>query len=138
MRRSRRSAPPLAKRSSRMRVKARALPLSGPYSSLLLESGARENSGRRAASDEGAETRDGLADDQILHLICPFVGVERFAVREEARCFVVGDDTVAAEQLACPCNGLAALGGAERLGKRRMRVGQLAFGMQLRLTHNQA
>src|SRR5271170_1867501 len=120
MRRSQGSAPLLAKRPLRMRAKARALPLSGPYSSLLLESGARENAGRRAASDEGAETRDGLADDQILHLICPFVGVERFAVRKEARDFVVGDDAVAAEQLARPCNGLAALGRAERLGERRM------------------
>src|SRR5580704_19768049 len=104
MRRSRGSAQPSAKRPLQMRAKARALPLSGPYSSLLLKSGARENAGRRAASDEGAEARDGLADDQILHLICPFVGIERFAVREEARRFVVGDDTVAAEQLARPCN----------------------------------
>ena len=92
----------------------------------------------RAASHEGAEARNGLADDQILHLKRAFVGVERFAVRKEARDFVVGDDAVAAEQLARPSNGLAALGRAERLGERRMRVGQLAFGVQLRLTHNQA
>ena len=73
---------------------------------------------RRAASHEGAEARDRLADDQILHLIRAFVGVERFAVRKEARDFVVGDDAVAAEQLAGPRNGLAALGRAERLGER--------------------
>src|SRR5260370_689157 len=29
-------------------------------------------------SDDGAVTDDGLADDQILHLISAFVGVQRF------------------------------------------------------------
>ena len=79
-----------------------------------------------------------FADDQILHLIRAFVGVERFGIGEEARDFVVGDDAVAAEQLAGPCDGLGALGRAERFGERRMGVRQLAFGMQLRLAHDQA
>jgi hypothetical protein len=86
----------------------------------------------RPASHEGVEARDGLSNDQILHLKRTFVGVKRFAVRKEARDFVVGDDAVAAEQLARPGNSLAALGRAERLGERRMRIGQLAFGVQLR------
>src|SRR5580704_12720870 len=90
------------------------------------------------ASHEGAQASDGLADDQILHLICAFVGVERFAIRKEPRGLVVGDDAVAAEHLASPRDCLAALGRAERLGKGRVGVSQLAFGVQLRLAHDQA
>src|SRR5258708_14939813 len=90
------------------------------------------------ASHEGAQASDGLAEDQILHLICAFVGVERFAIRKEPRGLVVGDDAVAAKQLASPGDGLAALGRAERLGKSRVGVRQLAFGVQLRLAHDQA
>src|SRR5580704_3846536 len=90
------------------------------------------------ASHEGTQASDGLADDQILHLICAFVGVERFAIREEPRGLVVGDDAVAAEHLASPGDGLAALGRAERLGKGGVGVRQLAFGVQLRLAHDQA
>src|SRR5271170_4160013 len=90
------------------------------------------------ASHEGTQASDGLAEDQILHLISAFVGVERFAIRKEPRDLVVGDDTVAAEQLASPGDGLAALGRAERLGKGRVGVRQFAFGVQLRLAHDQA
>src|SRR5271169_4095738 len=82
--------------------------------------GARRRGGRgngvrpeAFASHEGAQASDGLADDQILHLICAFVGVERFAIRKEPRGLVVGDDAVAAEQLTSPGDGLAALGRAE-------------------------
>ena len=45
---------------------------------------------------------DGLADDQVLHLIRAFVGVERLGIGEEARDVVVGDDAVAAQHLAAP------------------------------------
>src|SRR5277367_1365036 len=90
------------------------------------------------ASHEGTQASDGLAEDQILHLICAFVGVERFAIREESRGLIVGDYAVAAEQLASPGNGLTALGCAERLGKGRVGVRQLAFSVQLRLAHDQA
>src|ERR1700757_1443228 len=89
-------------------------------------------------SDEGAEASDSLADDQILHLVRTFVGVQRFTIRKEARCFVVGNDSVAAYQFTAPRDCLAALGRRERLGKRRMGVRQLTFGMQLRLAHDQA
>ena len=100
---------------------------------------AERSAGRAAPRHTKApKPGDGLADDQILHLIRAFVGVERFAVRKEARDLVVGDDAVAAQQLAGPGDGLAALGRAERLGERRMRVRQLAFGVQLRLAHDQA
>src|SRR6266571_1169280 len=70
------------------------------------------------ASNEGAQTSDGFADDQILHLIGAFIGIERFGIGEEPRDVVVGDDAVAAQQFAAPCDGLAALGRGERLGKR--------------------
>src|SRR5712691_5985437 len=88
---------------------------------------------RIATSDEGAEPGDRLADDQVLHLVSAFVRIERLGIREEAGDSVVGDDAVATQQFPSPGDGLAALGRAERLGKRRMGVGQLAFGMQLRL-----
>src|ERR1700722_15163778 len=115
-----------------MRPKAQVLPLPGPSRVSCLDWD------WPALSNEGAETRNGLSKDQILHLKRAFVGVERFAVGKEARDFVVGDDAVAAQQLAGPRNGLATLGGAERLGERRMRVRQLAFGVQLRLAHDEA
>src|SRR3984957_16556063 len=115
-----------------MRPKAQGSPLPGPSSYLL------SGLGSPALSNEGAEPRNGLPKDQILHLKRAFVGVERFAIRKEARDFVVGDDAVTAQELAGPCNGLAALGRAERFRKRRVRVCKLALGMQLRLAHNQA
>src|ERR1700733_10287659 len=89
-------------------------------------------------SREGADAGDSLADDQILHLIRAFIGVQRFTIREEACRLVVGNDSVAADQLAGPGNRLAAFGGSECLGKRGMGVRQLTFGMQLRLAHDQA
>src|ERR1700742_626464 len=89
-------------------------------------------------SDEGAEASDSLADDQILHLVRTFVGVQRFTVREEARRLVVGNDSVAAYQFTGPCDCLATLGRGERLGKCRMGVRQLTFGVELGLAHDQA
>src|ERR1700723_1362233 len=89
---------------------------------------------RAAAASINANTgepSEGFAENQILHLICALVGVERFAIRKEPRGVVVGDNAVAAEQLARPGDGLAALGHAERLGKGRVGVRQLAFGVQL-------
>ena len=58
--------------------------------------------GAAGMSDEGAVTGDGFADDQILHLIGAFVGVQRLRIGEEARDIVVGDDAVAAQDLAAP------------------------------------
>ena len=54
--------------------------------------------------DEGAYAGDGLADDQILHLIRALVGIECLGIGEEARDIVIGDDPVAAQQLAAPRN----------------------------------
>jgi hypothetical protein len=53
-------------------------------------------------SHEGAVAGDGFADDQILHLIRALVGVQRLRIGEEAREIVVGDDAVAAQDLASP------------------------------------
>src|SRR3954454_24655562 len=60
-----------------------------------------------SALHERADARDRLADDQVLHLIRAFVGVERLGIGEEARDVVVGDVAVAAQQLAAPADGLA-------------------------------
>src|SRR5215471_13654281 len=64
----------------------------------------------RPCSDERAEPGDRLADDQVLHLIRAFVGVERLGVGEEARDVVVGENAVAAQQLARPGDRLTPLG----------------------------
>src|SRR6266404_1151539 len=94
--------------------------------------------GCRGASNKGAQAGDGFAEDQILDLIRTFVGVKRLGVREKARSLVVCDDAVAAQQLAGPRNGLATFRRGECFGERGMGVRQLAFGMQLRLAHDQA
>src|SRR5258707_13770851 len=82
--------------------------------------GGRGGNGARPeafASQEGTQASDGLAEDQILHLIRTFVGVEGFGIREEACDVVVGDDAIAAEELTSPGDGLARLCRAERLGE---------------------
>src|SRR5215510_7810159 len=56
--------------------------------------------------NESGEPGDRLADDQVLHLIGAFVGIERLGVGEEARDVVIDDDAVAAEQLTRPGAGL--------------------------------
>src|SRR5882757_1676641 len=67
-------------------------------------------------SDKGADAGDRLADDQVLHLIGTFVGIERLGIREEARNLIVEADAVAAEQLTRPCHGFAHPGGCKCLG----------------------
>ena len=64
---------------------------------------------------EGAKPSYGLADDQVLHLEGALIGIERFAVVEEASDLVVGHDAVAAENFSGPRDGLTTLGRAERL-----------------------
>src|SRR6266853_6612694 len=73
---------------------------------------------RIAASDKGAEPGDRLADDQVLHLVGALVGVEGLGIGEKARGVVVGDDAVAAEQLAPPGDRLAHPARAECLRER--------------------
>src|SRR6267142_656008 len=87
---------------------------------------------------ECAEAADGLANDQVLHLVGAFVGVERLRIREEAADTILHGDAVASADLPRPRDRLAALGRAERLGDRRMRVRQLAFLVQLRHARHHA
>src|SRR3954468_22367354 len=87
---------------------------------------------------ECAQSGDRLADDQVLHLVGAFVGVERLRIREEAADTVVHGDAVAAADLPRPRDGLAALGGAERFCDRGMRIRQLAFLVQLRHARHHA
>ena len=60
-----------------------------------------------------AESGDGLADDQVLHLEGAFIRVERFAIVEEAGDLVVGYYAVAAEYFPGPRDCLPTLGRAE-------------------------
>src|SRR6266542_3711998 len=80
-----------------------------------------------SALHERADARDRLADDQVLHLVRAFVRIQRLCVGEEARDVVVGDDAVAAEELAAPADGLACFCRTERLRERRLMVAKLAF-----------
>src|SRR6266436_4721716 len=84
-----------------------------------------------AVLQKGAESRDCLAHDQILHLVSAFVGVKSFSIREETANVVLGSNAVATQQLACPGHSLAALGRGECLGKRGASIRQLAFGFEL-------
>src|SRR5262245_22135824 len=103
-----------------------------PCSKLLLKKGRASGGGgalARRRSYEGAEPRDRLADDQGLHLVGAFVGVDCLGIREVARHIVVDQDAVAAHQLAGPRDRFARFGRAERLDDRRLRIGQLALGL---------
>src|SRR5882672_5471298 len=90
------------------------------------------------ALHKGAEPRDRLADDQVLHLVGALVGIERFRIREEPRDVVVEDDTVPAEDLSSPGDRLPHPGGGKRLGQRRMMVPELAFRGELRRADDHA
>src|SRR6266705_54730 len=46
-----------------------------------------------AVLQKGAETRDRLAHNQILHLVSAFVGVKSFSIREETADIVLGSNT---------------------------------------------
>src|SRR5258708_17937806 len=85
-----------------------------------------------SALHERADARDRLADDQVLHLVGAFVRIQRLGIGEEARDVVVGNDAVAAQELAAPADGLACSRRAERLRERRVMVSELAFVGQLR------
>src|SRR6266446_1650032 len=87
---------------------------------------------------EGAETGYGLTEYQVLYLEGAFVGVERFRIGKEAGNVVICGDAITAQKLPRPGDRLAALGGGECLGKRGMRIRQLAFGLQLAHANQEA
>src|SRR5260370_5072005 len=66
--------------------------------------------------DESAETSNGFAENQVLHLERALVGVKSFRIHEESPDIVFSGDAVAAEQLACPGDRLAAVGERQRFG----------------------
>src|SRR5712671_2178310 len=72
--------------------------------SLLIAFSTREPA---AVLQKGAETRDRLAHNQILHLVSAFVGVKGFSIRKETGHVVFGSDAVATQQLPSPGDGLA-------------------------------
>ena len=59
------------------------------------------------ASDEGTQSRNGLADDQRVHLPCALIGVNCSVIGHEASDVVLEQDAVATEQLARIADGLA-------------------------------
>src|SRR6266404_2349414 len=88
--------------------------------SLLIAFSTRESS---AVLQKGAETRDRLAHDQVLHLVGAFIGVKSFSIREETADVVLGSNAVATQQLAGPGHRLAALGCGECLGQSGASIG---------------
>src|SRR5215471_18162493 len=86
--------------------------------------------------DEGAKTRDVLANDQRVHLARAFIGIDSFSIGDEAPNVILEQDAVAAEQFARPAYGLAAPDAAERFRQPRNLVGHAPFILQLR--HAQA
>jgi hypothetical protein len=86
---------------------------------------------RCAPLDEGAQAGDSFADDERIHLARPFVGVDRFGIRDKAANMIVKENAVTAEQLAGIADGLAAFDRAERFRQRGVLVGREALGLQL-------
>src|SRR5260370_39652849 len=89
-------------------------------------------SGQCLASYEGTQSRNGLADDQRVHLPCALVGIDRFGVGHEASDVVFEQDAVAAEQLARIADGFSAFDRAERLRERRMLIAHHTFVLKVR------
>src|SRR5258707_10090945 len=90
----------------------------------------------RSVSYEGTQSRNGLADDQRVHLPCALIGVDCFGIGHEASDVVLEEDAVAAEQLARIADGFAAFDRAERLRERRMLVAHHTFVLKLRKTQH--
>src|SRR5216683_7075174 len=116
----------------------RDIDLLAPFALLYAVDGYQVENSTPIPLDEGAETGNGLAENQVLHLKRALVGVQGFRIHEETSDVVVSGDAVATEQLSRPRNRLAALGCGEGLGQRCMRVGHLAFSVQLGHAHQEA
>src|ERR1700752_3627987 len=71
---------------------------------------------------KGAETCDGFANDQRLHLVRAFVGIEGFSIAEISRDVIVKTDAVATANLPRPRDRLSRFGRGESLRQRRMVV----------------
>src|SRR6266853_4618185 len=121
------------------RVNAVALMLLSPFESRLCGLSALPAAKTNVSgSHEGADTRYGLADDQVLHLEGAFVGVKRFGIRKEASSVGFDDNAVSTEQLASPRHRLTQSGCAERLCERRMMIKHLAVVIYLRQPKHKA
>jgi hypothetical protein len=70
--------------------------LSAPFLSSLIAA---------CALDEGTQPRNGLADDQRVHLPSALIGVDRFGIGHETSDVVLEQDAVAAEQFARIADG---------------------------------
>src|SRR4026208_2230800 len=86
---------------------------------------------------KGTQPRDRFAENEVLHLIRPFITKKRFGVREESPDVVIDRKTVAAKYLTAPRHSLATLGRGKRLGERCLSVSQLALVVQLSCASHQ-
>jgi len=59
------------------------------------------------ALNEGAESSDGLTNDERVHLARALIGVQRLRVGEVAGHLVIKKNAVGTEQLTRPCHGFA-------------------------------
>src|SRR5258707_11646044 len=84
------------------------------------------------ASYEGTQSRNGLADDQSVHLSCALVRVYRFRIGHESTNVVFEKDAVAAQQFAGIADRFAALDRTERLCERGVLVLHQSLILQLR------
>src|SRR5262249_10895921 len=75
-----------------------------------------------SGSEKCAQPGDGLANDQVLHLIGTFVRIERLRIGEVTGCVVVSDNAVTAQEFTTPGNGLAHARGAKRFRQRSVLV----------------
>src|SRR6202165_957266 len=78
-----------------------------------------------------AESCDGAADDQRVHLPRGFVGVDRLGVSDEASDVVLQQDSVTTEQFTCVPDGFAHSNRAPRLRQRRAPVLRTALVLEL-------
>src|SRR5262249_20074555 len=87
---------------------------------------------------KGTQSRDGFAQNEVLHLICAFVIEKHFSVCEVSPDVVIDRNTVAAKYLPSPHHSFATLGGRKSLGERCLSVCHLALVIQLCHSTHQA
>src|SRR5262249_14648110 len=85
----------------------------------------------RRKLDEGAKTRNVLANDQRVHLARAFIGIDGLGIGDEAPNVVLEKDAVAAKQFARPADSLSAPHAAKRFRQPRDLVGHAPLILQL-------
>src|SRR5580692_810427 len=89
----------------------------------------------RGRSYESAEARNGLPDNQRIHLARALVRIDRFGIRDKTPDLIIERDPIRAEQLPRKTHRFPHLDSAKRLGQRCMLILELALILQLRKPH---